>query len=494
MRRLPLFFLFALANPATAADFDARAVDHLVAEALRKWEVPGAAVVIVRDDESVYLKGHGVRELGGKQPVTPDTVFPLSSCSKAFTTLAMAMLVDRGKMAWDDPVRKHLPAFHLADPLADENVALRDLVCHRTGLSGHDLLWYHSPWDLEEQVRRLGKLKLSRSFRSAFQYQNMAVGAAGLAVAAASGSRWDEFVQKEILDPLHMTNTTLTTTAAFKAKDRSSGHRRNRDGKVEIMPWHPFTAPHPALSVNSTVRDLGQWVRFQLGDGSRGADRLVSAKALQETHLPQSIIRLQGLALREQPYSTQISYGMGWVIQDYHGHRLISHAGNLDGFRLHITLAPDDGLGVAILANLMHTRMNMALSNSLLDHLLELKPTKDWNEYYLPGALAREDGMWEVLRERQKRRHLDTKPSRQLDAYCGRYEHPAYGTAEIRRDNKSLVWKWSRFQIPLEHFHYDTFVAPSDLLMDPLIAFALGEDGEVASFRFTDMDFKRVKK
>jgi CubicO group peptidase (beta-lactamase class C family) len=474
--------------------FDSKTADELIAAALQKWEVPGAAVVIVRGDEVIYLKGHGVRELGGKKPVTPDTVFPLSSCSKAFTTLALAMLVDRGKVAWDDPVSKHLPAFRLADPLANENVTLRDLLCHRTGLDGHDLLWYHAPWGLEEQVRRLGQLKLSYSFRSTFKYQNVAVAAGGLAAAAASGKSWADFVQTEILTPLQMTRTTLTTTEAFKAKDRSSGHRRNRAGKVETIAWHPFAAPHPALSVNSTARDLGQWLRFQLGDGTWGADRLVSAANLRETHLPQMIIPLKGQARREQPYTTQLSYGLAWVIQDYRGHRLVSHAGNLDGFRAHITLAPDDGIGLVILANVTHTRMNMALNNSLLDLLFEVKSPKDWNGYYLPGARAREDGLWATLRERQRLRRPNTKPSRDLDAYGGTYENPAYGTARIGLEKERLVWRWSSFQIALEHYHFDTFTAPSDLLMDPLLTFRLGPDGEVVSFRFEGMDFNRVKK
>lgn len=486
-----LFFLLALARSAPAAEWSEQAVDELVLAALKAWEVPGVAVVVVRNDEIVYLKGNGLRARDGKQPVTPDTVFPLSSCSKAFTTLAMAMLVDRGKMAWDDPVRKYLPSFRLADPLANENVTLRDLVCHRTGLAGHDLLWYHAPWSVEEQVRRLGHLKLSHSFRSAYQYQNTAVAAAGLAVAAASGKTWSEFVREEILAPLQMSHTTLTTTDAFKAKDLCSGHRRDREGKLAVIPWHPFPAPNPALSVNSTARDLGQWIRFQLGDGSRGADRLVSTKNFHETHMPQMIIPLQGIARREQPYTTQLSYGMGWVIQDYRSHRLVSHAGNLDGFRLHIALAPDDGIGLAVLANRINTRMNLALSNSLLDLLLIGKTQKDWNQFYLPVTRAQEDSLWSGLRERH--RHRDTKPSRDLGAYCGTYEHPAYGTARICTDKGRLVWRWSSFQLPLEHFHFDSFVARSDLLYDPLLTFTLGADGEVASFRFEDIEFKRVK-
>src|SRR5206468_974039 len=148
---------------------DFRAVDELVQAALKAWEVPGASLVVVQDDRVVYLQGYGVRELGDKdKPVTPNTVFSLASCTKAFTTTALAMLVDEGKLRWDDPVRKHVPFFRLADPLADANVTIRDLICHRTGIATHDLLAYRSPWSLQEQVRRIGRVEPSRSFRSAF--------------------------------------------------------------------------------------------------------------------------------------------------------------------------------------------------------------------------------------------------------------------------------------------------------------------------------------
>src|SRR5262249_32725429 len=143
-----------------------------------------------------------------------------------------------GKMNWDDPVRKHVDFFRLEDPLADANVTLRDLVTHRTGVGTHDLLWYRAPWGLEEMIRKAGRLKPARSFRSGFQYQSVLFSAAGQAVGTASGSSWQEFVQKRIFKPLNMTNASVTTPDAFKAKDRASGHRKNKDGKVEVVPWY----------------------------------------------------------------------------------------------------------------------------------------------------------------------------------------------------------------------------------------------------------------
>ena len=174
--------ILGLQSVAFAQSVDSAAIDRLVEDALKEWQVPGAAIAIIRGDEVVYLKGYGVRELGSTQPVTPDTLFAIGSTSKAFTTTAMAILVDEGKMKWDDPVRKHIDFFRLSDPLANEYVTMRDLVTHRTGLTQHDLLWYGSPWTREEIIRKIGLVKLTQPFRSTYQYQNIMFLAAGYAV------------------------------------------------------------------------------------------------------------------------------------------------------------------------------------------------------------------------------------------------------------------------------------------------------------------------
>jgi CubicO group peptidase (beta-lactamase class C family) len=380
LTRSALLLMALISAAARAESPDPAAIDALVDEALKAWQVPGAAVAVVHGEKVLYLKGTGVKDLQTRKPVTPDTVFPLASCTKGFTTTAMAMLVDEGKMGWDDPVRKHLPSFRLADPLADANVTLRDLVTHRTGLAGHDLLWYRSPWAVDEILRRISQIRPERSFRSGFQYQSIMFMAAGRALESASGETWNDFVRKRLFEPLGMTGATFTTGEAEKSRDRATGHRKKKNGEVEATPWYPMEAPNPAGSVNANARDLARWASFQLGDGSFRGKRLVSAANLGETHTPQTIIRLEGAEKALNPFTTQISYGMAWVIQDHRGQLLVSHAGSIDGFRCHITLVPRANLGIVILSNLQGTRMNLALSNSLVDLLLGF-PHKDWNGY-----------------------------------------------------------------------------------------------------------------
>jgi CubicO group peptidase (beta-lactamase class C family) len=467
-------------------------IDALMQEALQVWQVPGASAAVVQGDEVSYLKGVGVRELGRDEPVTPETLFAIGSTTKAITTTAMALLVDDGKMAWDDPVRKHLPFFRLSDPLADDNVTLRDLVCHRTGLSRHDMLWYGSPWAREEILRRIGQVKLDKSFRSIWQYQNIMYLAAGLAAGAASKSTWEEFVQARILDPLGMTGANFSTTTAEKAPDHATPHRKKEE-KIEVIPWRNLDNVAPAGSINAGARDMSRWVRFQLGGGTFEGKPLLSAAHLAETHTPQMVLRMDENQKALFPETTQISYGLGWNISDYQGHLVIAHGGGIDGFRATVHLAPRAKLGLVILANLGGTAMPEALVNNLLDLLLDL-PRQDWNALLMERAKKAEAEGKTRENEREEKRHKDTSPTRELAAYTGAYEEPAYGTVSISLENGALQLQWSNFHSRLEHFHFDTFTTKNENpIENQQVLFALGADGEVATIGFLEQQFKKIK-
>jgi CubicO group peptidase (beta-lactamase class C family) len=493
---LPISLIFlglALAGPVRAAGrLDTAAVDTLVRDALKAFHVPGVAVAIVRDGEVVYLEGHGVRDVARRDPVTPDTLFPLASCTKGFTTTALAILADEGKLTWDDPVSKHVPFFHLSDPLADREVRLRDLLCHRTGLREHVFLWYHSPLSQEETIRRAGLLPLDRPFRSTFQYQSTMFTTTGFVVRSAARMPWDEFVQKRLLDPLEM-KATLLTSKEVPEREHAVGHQFTPGGQVRTIPAYPLATPDAAGSMHSTARDLAKWVRFQLGDGQAGGRRLVSARNLAEAHRPQTVIPLDGPNRRLHSETVQMSYAFAWVVQDYRGQLLVSHAGAIDGFRAHFTLVPRAGIGIVLLNNLNQTYMNQALSNSLVDLLLDL-PRKDWIGHVLTIIHEEKTRRDEVSKDRLAQRHKGTNPTLPLVEYAGKYEHPAYGTVEVKLDSDQLMWTWNRFRGELEHWHFDTFVLHESVLLEPDVVFRLGPDGKVAAMEVqgpVGVEFKR---
>jgi CubicO group peptidase (beta-lactamase class C family) len=478
--------------PAAPVD-DAR-IDALVGEALRAWNVPGTAVVIVAPDRVVYLKGHGVRELGRKEPVTPDSLFPLASCTKAFTTALIGALADDGKLSWDDPVRKHLPDFHLSDPAADALVTLRDLGSHRTGLAAHDLLWYRAPWSQAEMIRKAGKLPLDRPFRTEMQYQSVMYVALGHAAARAGGKPWAELVQDRLLKPLGMTGVALTTSAAMKTSDRAAGHRPGPDEKLLVVPWYEQLEPNPAGSVNASARDLAPWLRLHLNAGKHGDHQLVSRANLRETHTPQTVIRVEGPAAALSPDTHQISYGLGWVVQDYRGRLVVQHAGLIDGFRVHLTLLPKDGYAFAILANREGTRMNLALSNALVDLLLGL-PKKNWNKYLLDVMADEAEQARVRARQIETGRPRGTSPTIPLESLAGVYEDAAYGPATIRLAKDGLVWEWGSWKLPLEHYAFDAFRLKSEdeRLNGAFVEFEV-KDGQPRAFRLLGVTFTRKEK
>ncbi|HJZ54441.1 MAG TPA: serine hydrolase [Gemmataceae bacterium] len=472
-----------------AADPDPAAIDQLVTDTLQAWDAPGAAVVVVRGDQVLILKGYGRKQLDRPDPITPDTVFPLASCTKAFTSALIATLADEGEVRWDDPVRKHLPTFHLSDPNADALVSVRDLLSHRTGIGTHDLLWYRAAWGIDEVIERAGRLPLEYPFRGGFAYSSLMYLAAGRVAEHGGGQPWEKLVRTRLTDPLGMKGVCFTTRDIPDAQ-RPSGHRLGKDGKIAVMPWYEFAEANPAISLNATARDLSMWLRFHLAGGKTvDGRRLVSERNLRETRTPQTIIRMEGNARRMNPDTTQMSYAMGWVVLDHRGKLVAAHGGILDGFRLQLTLLPEEKLAFAVLTNLHETRMTQALSNTLIDRYCGLSE-RDWNGFFRKIVADDEAEDRAAIEARNKARNPDRKPSLTLEGFAGSYRHPAYGTAKVTAEGGKLVLEWSSFRCPLEHFEGDVFRVTEGFFDDQLVEFTL-KQGQPASVRFANVLFER---
>jgi len=409
----------------------------------------------------------------------------MASCTKQFTTALMAGLVDDGLLSWDDLVRKHLPWFKLTDPAASDKVTVRDLLCHRTGLPAHDLLWYGSPWTHEEVVRRCCLMPLTAPFREELQYQSIMFMAAGLVCEKAAGKPWGELVETRLLRPLGMKSATVTSPA-----DTVGGHRLDAAGKLAAVPRYEMKTPNAAGSLHASADDLALWLRFLLNEGKVGDRRLVSAKNLRETWTPQTPIRKEGVAAAMNPHTEKLAYGLGWVVQDYRGHAVVQHAGFIDGVRVHITMLPTDGIAFAVLANREGTRMTLALSHRLIDHFLKLPPLTDWDKLF-KGLVADEDAAARKAAKAQEvARRGGTEPSLPLAAYAGTYDHPAYGPMTVAAGKAGLSWKWNGWALPLTHWEVNTFRIDTDhpFLRGMSVSFAVA-DGGVRLARFTGLEF-----
>ena len=484
---------------------DPKVIDRAVESAREAFGIPGVAVAIVRGDET-YVQGYGEKELGKGEPVTPDTLFAVGSVTKAFTTTAMAMLVDQGKMGWDDHPRKHVPGFKLSDALADANVTLRDCVSHRTGLARHDCLWYNSKWDSQELLRKAAHLPLAFSFRSTYQYNNLMYMVAGLAVESASGSTWEKLIRSRIFKPLAMSRSTTSVNDLAKAGDYCTPHEKKED-EVVAVPWCNVDSVGACGSIISCARDLANWVRFQLGDGNWKGKQIVSKENLSETHSPQMIVPVDEPS-RDLAETTISSYCLGWNLLVYRDWTIVSHGGAIDGFNAGAALVPKAGLGVAILSNLSNDMTVWAMRNAILDHLLDLSP-KDWNAEIKAIQAKNREKAETAKQERAAKRVEGTQPTHELAAYAGEYADDAYGTATVSLDNSKqdsaagkLCFAWNNHRATLEHWHFDTFAGkyePPDWPVPIEILFTLDSDGAIAALRLIwpesglDRAFARAK-
>lgn len=496
--------LFVVPAPLRAAEFDSKPIDEVVEKALKEFQAPGCAVVIVKDGEVVYLKGFGVREKGKDDKVTPDTVFPIASCSKAFTATLIAMLAEDGKLKWDDKVRDHLDYFRLSDESADRDVTLRDLLCHRTGMPRHDLLWVGHDADSASVIRQWGKGKSSTSFRSTWEYSNVPFTTAGVIAGTFDKTSWAGMVKKRIFTPLGMEKSSGTWKEGSASADHTTPHYYALDKSISAIKWDEIDHAGGAGCVNSTARDMSRWLQFQLSGGKHDSKRLIALSALKETHSPQMLLKPEGpFAIYFPQKATRFSsYGLGWFVHDYRGVTCVSHGGTLTGIRAQCMLVPEKNLGVFVVCNLRPSYVTEAVAKTTLDILLGL-PAEDWVAFHKTQLANVDAGVLSAQKKRETARKPDTKTSLALKEYAGAYEEPAYGRAEVKIEEDKLVVRWGKFTFRTDHYHFDTFTAtPVEPKADVLsydrglfeAQFRLGTNGEVEGLRFLDQEFRRAKK
>lgn len=452
----------------------------LVEQARSAWSAPGVAVVVVRGKETPLRMGVGERDHFRTKPMTDETLVPIGSCTKAFTSAAVASLVEEGNLTFDDPVRKHLPRFKLADTNANALVTLRDLLSHRTGLNGHDLLWYRAPWTIESSVARIGELKLSGQFRGSFHYSSLTVAAAGIAAANRTKQTWEELVRERIVKPLDLKRIAFTSQQSREFENRAEGFERKSDGTIVPMTAYEMKEPNPAGSMQLSIRDLESWLKFQLSN---------SSDSLAETKRPQTVVPLTAVIRPYHPHGTQVSYGMGWLIYDYRGKLIVAHGGMIDGFRTQVTLLPDEKIGIAIVNNLHDSKLNLALTTSLIDRLFAL-PASDWNAYYLALEKREREEATSAWAEIVKARRGDVKPSLPPGRYAGNYQNAAYGTGTMIFESGRLMLSWSSFHCPLEHWEGDRFRITEGLLKDRFVEFRV-RNGRAEAMGFAEQIFDR---
>jgi len=462
-----IFLQFAVAQDRTTPNYIDTSVpgivelDAYIEQARQDWQVPGLAVAIVKDDRVLLSKGYGVRRADALEPVDKDTLFAIASNSKAFTSAALAILVDQGKLSWDDRVRKYLPWFQMNDVFAADEIRVRDLLCHRSGLGtfSGDLLWYGTPYSPKEILIRSRYLKPEGPFRAHYGYSNLMFLAAGEVIQAVSGQTTSEFVNQNIIVPLEM-RRTITSVRDLVTKDNFATPHKTYLDHSEPIAWVNWDGMAAAGGIISSADDMSRWLRLQLRNGNLSTDkRIFSEAASREMWESQTPIKINARYSERFPTTHFRSYGLGWALADYQGRKTVGHGGGYDGMYSHVLLVPEEKLGIVVLTNSM-TGIADSITYRVIDQMLGVPP-RDWSKENLENFKKARQAFQTRIDATIKSEAPDSKPSHPLADFTGDFRCSMYGNASVSLENESLVMRLLPNPLmvaDLTHLHYDTFV------------------------------------
>jgi CubicO group peptidase (beta-lactamase class C family) len=470
-------------------------LDAWIQEALVKAKGVGLAIAVVKDDSIVYARGFGVKELGDPAPVTPRSRFAIGSTTKAFTAAALGLLVDEGRLSWDDRAIDHLKGFELYDPAVTRELTVRDLVTHRSGLPRGDRLWMGSSFSRPEVLRRIRYLEPRWSLRATFGYQNVMYLAAGEVIPAVTGQSWDQFLRERIFLPLGMTATSTSVRGLDQQPDVATPHDL-RDGKITPIRYRNIDNIGPAGSINSNVLDLAQWIRVHLNGGTLGGREMWKPATHRELFTPQMWVRLESEAPFLYGDAHFLAYGLGWFLFDRAGRKVAEHSGGIDGMITELILVPEEKLGVVVLSNHGGSPVAFPVGHTVVDRYLGLTTDR-------LGPMVQFLATIEAQRQKQedsvqRTRAKDSRPSLALEAYTGTYDDPMYGPATVGRENGKLVFSGGGLidALDLEHWHHDTFRGTwrDPIFGKAMLTFRLNPDGSVGGLKVDGLEAEFTRR
>jgi len=461
------------------------AFDTYVQKAIKDWEIPGLAIVVVKNNKIVFKNTYGTTELETGNKVNNETLFACASTTKAMTAAAMGILVDQGKVKWDDPVIKYLPGFRLFDPYVTTQMRVRDLFLHNSGVGNTDFLWTFNSITGDETVEKMQLVPPSYSFRAGFIYQNIFYHIAGKVIEKASGLPWADFVTKNIFKPLGM-NRTKAQLAWVTDNNIAKPHFKV-DGKIQVIDRDTVDTDGAAGAVYSTIDEISIWLKCMLDSSKYEGGRLVRPATWVELLKPQTFVS------ESEFYPTQqitkpnfITYALGWFQQDYKGKKLNFHTGSLSGeIAIHGQM-PSEKTGVYIFANLDHAEARHALMLKAFDHYT-LGGDTDWSKEFLNLYSGIKKKSEELAKQQEAKRILNTKPSMDLTGYVGTYSDPLYGTITIAIKNNLLqLSNLKAGTATLTHWNYDSFLVSWEKKWKGkgFVSFHINFEGKVDNLNF----------
>lgn len=413
------------------AQLNTAAFDAFIKSQYERFQLPSISVAVVKDGEVILKSNYGARSREAMQAPDPNTLYAIASLSKAFTAASIGMLVDEGKLGWDDKVVDHLPWFSMHDPYVTEHMTIEDLLCHRSGLITFDgdLLWYGSTYSREEAIKRIRFRAPTHEFRSEFGYQNLMFMTAGEVIEAASGMTWDEFVRQRILKPLKMTRTTSSFQAFSTDFNIAKPHLK---GEQIFMLSYDNSGATAAL--NSSTGDMSKWIQFWLNKGIIGDDTLLSPASVDKIWTLHTPLELGNFDTENGIQNK--GYGQGWFLMDYNGKKVAHHGGGLPGYISKVAIVPEERLGIIVLTNDMSSVPTL-LMYAAIDWAMGKEYAK-WSDTFYAFKEAGEKRELEAAEKRLETQKADPLLL-PLEDYIGTYVDEMYGEAQVTMGKEGLI-------------------------------------------------------
>ena len=470
-------------------------LDEMIVTGMQDWKIPGLAAVVVKDDEVVFKKAYGIKSILSKEAVNGETLFAMASTTKAMVAMALGILVDEGKLHWDDKVVAHLPDFQLSDPYIAANARVKDLLTHNLGIANADVLWVLDSISTKSTLQRFKHTKDVYPLRGGFVYQNIMYAAAGEVIEQVSGVPWPEFVQERLFTPLQMPRSQTKAMDILKVGNYTTPHYDFDEGGVQIVDRNYSDQIGAAGMMWSCLDDITNYLKFIVNKGVVGNDTILQPTTFKTLFQPHTLIpknQFYPTASLTQP--NWISYGLGWFQHDYRGHKLDFHTGSLQGLVAIAGVIHDTNTAVYVFANLDHAELRHAILYQAMDLFAFDDSSTNWHPRIFEHYQKLKEKRKERLQKEVKARIPNTSPSLELPAYSGTYHHPLCGQLTITVENDSLLLDFNDFEsMRARHWHYDTFrTATSKRWTSPnLVSFQLNGQAKVESLHFWGYTFTK---
>jgi CubicO group peptidase (beta-lactamase class C family) len=452
---LGLFFL-QITRAQSVNDQRLAGIEATINKILADHHAAGVAVAVVEKNKVVYARGFGYRDIEKKLPVTPSTQFAIGSCTKAFTAALLGILQKEYSLDFDKPVTTYLPQQKFYSNELTNQITLRDMMSHRTGLPRHDLSWYIDPDTREALTKRVQYMEPSAPLRQRFQYNNFMFLLQGVVAEKVTGKKWETNISSRIFNKIGMRQSNFSVKDLANYAEPAVGYDVKHDSVIHRMKYYDIDGMGPAGSINSTVQDMAQWLRVWINGGKYNDSIVVPANYFAEAISSQMIVA-PGTPTPEKPDIQFSNYGFGWFLVSYKGHYRVEHGGNIDGFSASTSFYPSDSIGIVVLCNQNGSAVPSAVRNLITDKLLKL-PAFDWNADFLASKKKAKDQAQQAEKSFTSGRVSNTQPSHPLASYVGKYSNDAYGSFEVIQKGDSLFAKLKQQQWWLQQFHYDIFL------------------------------------